>query len=141
MMRLPNKDMIATCAVVAAVVLYLLWVIDATLPGMSTVRVTALVILVLGFVASAIAVVPSFDDLLHGNKGYLVATSALGLVALVAGAVTLWSATATALAVLMATLVALWLVATTHHVLQNRNPHPVAHEEMVSTGRRHAGTR
>jgi hypothetical protein len=130
------KDIIATCAVGAAVALYLLWVVEATLPGMSDIRVTAMVILALGFLASAIAVVPGFDRLLHGNKGYLVATSVLGLAALVAGVVTLWSASGTALAVLMATLVALWLIATTHHALLTRHAHSVTRQTTVPARRR-----
>lgn len=116
-MRLPKRDIIATCAVAAAVVVYLLWLADATLPGMSGMRVTGLVILVLGFIASATAVVPSFDRLIHGNRAYLAVTSLLGLAALAAGIVMLWSASSAALAVLMAALVVLWVISTIHHVL------------------------
>ncbi|HEX6876888.1 MAG TPA: hypothetical protein VF165_14605 [Nocardioidaceae bacterium] len=116
-MRLPKRDIIATCAVALAVVVYLLWLADATLPGMSGMRVTGLVILVLGFIASATAVVPSFDQLIHGNRAYLAVTSLLGLAALAAGIVMLWSASSAALAVLMAALVVLWVISTIHHVL------------------------
>lgn len=116
-MRLPKRDIIATCAVATAVVVYLLWLADATLPGMSGMRVTGLVILVLGFIASATAVVPSFDQLIHGNRAYLAVTSLLGLAALAAGIVMLWSASSAALAVLMAALVVLWVISTIHHVL------------------------
>jgi uncharacterized membrane protein YqgA involved in biofilm formation len=116
-MRLPKRDIVATCAVAASVLLYVLWLVDAALPAMSSTRVTGLVILVLGFAASATAVVPGFDQLMHGNKVYLAATSLLGLTALVAGIVTLWSASAIALGVLMAALVVLWVVSTIHHVL------------------------
>ena len=116
-MRLPKRDIIATCAVAAAVVVYLLWLADATLPGMSGTRVTGLVILALGVVASATAVVPSFDQLIHGNRAYLAVTSLLGLAALAAGIVMLWSASSAALAVLMAALIVLWVISTIHHVL------------------------
>ena len=116
-MHPPKRDIVATCAVAAAVVLYLLWLVDAPLPGMSSTRVTGLAILMLGFVASATAVVPSFDQLMHGNKAYLVVTSLLGVAALVAGIVMLWSTSSTALGVLMAALVVLWAISTTHHVL------------------------
>jgi hypothetical protein len=133
MMRIPPKDLIASCAVGAAVALYLMWVADVTLPGMSTLRVTAMVILVLGFLASAVAVVPSFDQLLHGNKGYLVGTSVLGLVALVAGVVTLWSASATALGLLMAALAALWLISTTHHAMLAKDARHGPPEDSGST--------
>jgi hypothetical protein len=115
MMRIPRTDLIATCLVAAAVVLYVLWLVDAALPGMSSTRTTGLVILGLGFAASATAVVPGFDQLLHGNKAYLAAVSLLGLVAFVAGVVMLWSAGSTALTVLMAMMAVLWIVATTHH--------------------------
>ena len=116
-MRLTKRDIIATCAVAASVVVYLLWLADAALPGMSGIRVTGLIILALGFVASATAVVPSFEQLMHGNKVYLVATSLLGLAALAAGIVMLWSSSSAALAVLMAALVVLWVISTIHHVL------------------------
>lgn len=144
MMRLPRRDMIATVAVGAAVALYLMWVADATLPGMSGIRITSVAILALGFVASAVAVVPGFDQLMRGNKGYLMTTSVLGLVALVAGVVTLWSTISTALGLLMATLVALWLIATAHHALLARSAHAVPRHEAapsVMEDRHHAGVR
>ena len=118
-MRLPKRDIVASCAVAVAVVVYLLWLADAALFGMGT-RVTGLEILVLGFVASASAVVPGFTELLHGNKIYLAATSLLGLVALVAGVMVLWSVNTEALAVLMGVLVLLWAISTAHHVLLAR---------------------
>lgn len=116
-MRFPKRDLIATGAVAMAVVLYVLWLADVALPGMSALRVTGLSVLVLGFVASAVAVVPGFDDLLHGSRAYLAVTSLIGLAALVAGVVTLWAENSTALAVLMGALLVLWAIATTHHVL------------------------
>jgi hypothetical protein len=100
--------------------MYLLWLADAAPFGMST-RVTGLVILVLGFIASASAVVPGFVDLLHGNRAYLAVTSLLGLGAFAAGIVTLWSANTAALAVLMGVLVLLWAISTAHHVLLARS--------------------
>ena len=124
MMRIPRRDVIATGLVAAAAVLYVLWLADLTLPGMSGTR--AIVILGLGFAASATAVVPGFDQLLHGNKAYLVASSLLGLVAFVAGVLMLWSAESATLAVLMVVMVTLWAVATTHHTLMARTgPSPV----------------
>jgi len=117
MKRIPTRDLIATCLVAAAVLLYVLWLVDAALAVMDSTRTTGLVILGLGFAASATAVVPGFDQLLHGNKAYLAAVSLLGLVAFVAGVVMLWSAGNAALTVLMATMVVLWIIATTHHTL------------------------
>jgi hypothetical protein len=129
MTRLPKKDIIATCAVAAAAVLYVLWLADATVLGMNSVRVTGLAVLALGFVASATAVVPSFDQLMHGNRVYLATTSVLGVAALTAGIVMLWSASSTALAWLMAALVTLWAISTTHHVVLARAGHGVSHDE------------
>lgn len=43
---------------------------------------TALAVLALGFVASAVAVVPGLGGLLDGNRAYLAVTSGLGLLAL-----------------------------------------------------------
>ena len=130
-MRIPRRDIIATCAVAAAVVLYLLWLADVALLGMSSVRATGLVILALGFVASATAVVPGFDQLMHGSKVYLAATSVLGLVAFVTGVVMLWSESSTAMAVLMVAIGVLWAVSTTHHVLLAKSARPPSHGEVV----------
>jgi hypothetical protein len=116
MRHIPRRDVVATSLVASAVLLYVLWLVDAGLPGLGSTRVTGLVILGLGFAASATAVVPGFDRLLHGDKVYLAAASLLGLVAFVAGLVMVWSAEDAALTALMATMVVLWLAATTHHL-------------------------
>ena len=52
-MHLPKRDIIATCLVAAAGLLYLLWAIGSTLPGMSSTRATGVAVLALGFAASA----------------------------------------------------------------------------------------
>jgi len=78
-MHLPERDIIATGLVAVAGLFYLLWAIDSALPGMSSTRATGVAVLALGFTASASAVVPGFDQLLHGNKAYLVITSLRGL--------------------------------------------------------------
>ncbi len=114
-MHFPVRDVIATCLVAAAGVLYLLWAVGSALPGMSSARVTGAAILALGFAASASAVVPTFSQLLHGNKVYLVMTSLLGLAAVVAGVLMLITASGTALAALMAAMAVMWLIATVHH--------------------------
>src|SRR5512139_271935 len=143
MTRLPKRDIIATGAVAVAVALYLLWLVDAALPGMTGTRATGLVILALGFLASATAVVPSFDQLMHGNKLYLAVTSLLGLVALIAGVVMLGSASSAALAVLMAALIALWVISTTHHVVLAKADRSASHDEAVpqAGSGHHAGLR
>lgn len=143
MMRLPKRDIIATGAVAVAVALYVLWLADVALPGMTSTRATGLLVLALGFVASATAVVPSFDQLMHGNKVYLAVTSLLGLVALVAGVVMLWSASSAALAVLMAALVVLWVISTTHHLVLSKAARSVSHDAAVprAGAGRHASLR
>jgi hypothetical protein len=132
MMRLPKQDIVATVLVVAAGLLYLLWVLDAGPLGSST-RATGLVVLGLGFAASASAVVPNFDRLLHGSRLYLTVTSLIGMVALIAGVHMLLTANGTTLGLLMATMGALWLIATIHHsrlashaaAVPNAQPAPV----------------
>lgn len=114
-MTLQKRDIAATSLVTTGVAIYVLWLLDALPSGMSAVRVVGAVILGLGFVASAIAVVPTFDQLLHGGKEYLAVTSLLGLVALIAGVVMLFEASEPALAVVMVTMVTMWLIATIHH--------------------------
>jgi len=78
-MHLPERDIIATGLVAVAGLFYLLWAIDSALPGMSSTRATGVAVLAPGFTASASAVVPGFDQLLHGNKAYLVITSLGGI--------------------------------------------------------------
>jgi hypothetical protein len=116
-MRLPKRDLIATGLVAVAGVLYLLWAADAAPPGLTSMRATGLVMLGLGFAASASAVVPRFDNLIHGSKTYLAVTSLIGLVAFGAGLWMLLETSELALGVLMATMAVLWLIATVHHVL------------------------
>lgn len=142
-MRFPKRDVVATGAVALAVVLYLLWLADAALPGMGDIRVTGLVVLVLGFVASAVAVVPGFDELMHGDKVYLAVTSLIGLTALAAGVVMLWLESSTALALLMVALVVLWAIATTHHVRLAKAERPAATGESAAPSRpaQHANAR
>jgi hypothetical protein len=119
-MSLPKKDLIATALVAVAVVLYVLWALEGTLPGMSDTRVTAASILVLGFAASAIAVVPGFDQLVRGNKAYLATTSILGVVALVAGVQVMMTSSGVALSVVVATMIVLWAISTRHHLVLAR---------------------
>ena len=119
-MNLPKKDVIATGLVAVACVIYLLWLAGASPPGLSGLRATGLVILVLGFAASATAVVPSFDQLLHGNKAYVGVTSLIGLVAAIGGVLMLVAESEAALAVVMAGMVVMWLIATIHHSLLAR---------------------
>lgn len=116
-MGLPKRDVIATVLVATGGVLYWLWAADSAPAGLESVRATGLVILLLGFAASANAVVPGFEQLLHGNKLYLAVTSVLGLAALAGGVQMLVASSEFGLAVLMGAMGVLWLMATIHHVL------------------------
>jgi hypothetical protein len=121
-MHLSRRDMIATVLVVVGAGVALAWMADAALPGLGSVRVTALVVMLLGFLASASAVVPAFVELLHGSRAYLVVTSALGVLALVGGVLAVATASTLGLTLLLAPMVALWLISTAHH---DRLAHPV----------------
>jgi hypothetical protein len=117
-MHFPKRDLIATGLVAVASVLYWMWAAEST--PLDSVRATGTVILALGFAASASAVVPGFEQLLHGSKTYLAMTSAIGLVAFGAGLQMLIAASETGLGVLMITMVVLWAIATAHHVALGR---------------------
>jgi hypothetical protein len=99
--------------------------------GPGDIRATGLAILALGFAASAAAVVPGFDTILHGHKVYLAATSVQGLVALT-GVMMLESSSEAALAVMMGAMVVLWGIATVHHTqLVRSEPEPVRHAALT----------
>ena len=139
-MYLPRRDVIATGLVAVAGLAYLLWAIDSALPGMSSARVTGVAVLALGFAASANAVVPAFDQLIHGNRTYLVLTSLIGLAALAAGIQMLVTASAAGLTVVMAAMAVLWLVATIHHSLLARTgtpPRGIQRHSPLGHGPRH----
>ena len=134
-MNLQKRDFVASGLVAAAGLIYLLWLLDSVPSGMTDVRTTGAVILALGFAASATAVVPTFGQLLHGNKAYLVVTSLLGLVALIAGVVMLFGSSQTALAVVMVGMISMWLIATIHHSLLAKTPTPPSAVPVGETGR------
>ena len=123
-MHLPKRDIIATCLVAAAGLLYLLWAIGSTLPGLSSTQATGVAILALGFAASASAVVPTFGQLLQGSKTYLAITSLIGLAAVAAGVQMLITASGASLIAVMAAMAVLWLIATIHHSLLARTGLP-----------------
>jgi hypothetical protein len=121
-MRFGRRDLIATVCVVAGVLVYALWAANHPLPGLSSVRVVALFVLGTGVAASASAVVPSFTQLLHGSKMYMAVTSLVGAVALVAGIMAIFRQTDVMLHLLVATTVALWIIATVRHTLMDDVP-------------------
>lgn len=116
-MKLPMRDVVATALVAVAVVVYVVWSAVTADPSTTSVRLVAGVVLAAGFVASATAVVPSFEALMHGSKAYLGGASLVGLIALVTGVVALFGADEAMLAVLVLATVVLWLMATTRHMV------------------------
>lgn len=123
-MNLSKKDVIATSLVAIAGILYLLWFTGSAPAGMSGMRATGIVILVLGFAASAVAVVPGFGQLLHGSKTYMTVTSLIGLGAAIGGLLMLVAESEAGLAVVMTAMVVLWLIATIHHTMLARTAPP-----------------
>lgn len=121
-MSLPKRDVIASGLVGVAGLLYALWAIGSAPPGMSGTRATGIAVLALGFAASANAVVPTFDQLLHGSKTYLVVATFIGLVALVGGVQVLLAGSEAGLGVVMVTMLLLWLIATIHHRVDAKAP-------------------
>ncbi len=116
-MRLLKRDAVATGIVAAALILYVLCATEITPSSSTGVRTTGIGVLALGFVASATAVVPSFVQLVHGNKTYLVGMSTAGAIALFAGVHMLVTASMTSLTIVMTVTTVLWLLATIHHSL------------------------
>lgn len=116
-MVLPRRDVVATVFVGAAGAAYALWAADALLRRSEDTRLVAIVVLALGFAASATAVVPSFERLIRGNRAYLAVSAVLGVLALVSGLRAVLTGSDVALTVLIATTVVLWAMATVHHVL------------------------
>jgi uncharacterized membrane protein len=116
-MRMSRRDWIATALVVAAVLAYAVWLVIADNPAESAIRAMVATVLVLGFAASATAVVPGFAALIHGSKTYLVAASAIGLVALVAGVMAFVNASTALLAALVVATMVMWVMASLRHTV------------------------
>lgn len=118
-MSMSWRDRIATLLVATATLLYVLWLVGP-LAGLTAGSV-AIIVLALGFLASASAVVPGFTALLSGSRVYLVLASAGGLVALACGVMTVTQATEVALAVLVIVTIGLWAAATVRHTIVRRS--------------------
>jgi hypothetical protein len=114
-MRFPRRDRIATLYVAVAMVAYGAWLAATDHPTEMSIRVMAGVLMALGFAASATAVVPGFEELMHASKIYLVIASLIGLAACVAGLVALVRADETMLVVLATCTAVLWVMATVRH--------------------------
>jgi hypothetical protein len=117
-MSIPWRDRIATLLVATSLVIYLLW-LAGPLAGLSAGSV-ALLVLALGIIASASAVVPGFAGLISGSKLYLALTSLGGVVALAGGVLTFANATSDTLAVLVIATIGLWAAATVRHMTVQR---------------------
>lgn len=129
-MRLSWRDGLATLFVGGGLVAYLLWRTGA---GMGGPRVVAGIVLGLGLGASVTAVVYGVGaGLLRASKAYLAVASLLGLVALVAGIISLASGKETAVGVLVASAVALWLMATVRHGMFPESPRMPGPEPMAN---------
>lgn len=122
-MNMTRRDRIATVLVAAATLIYGLW-LTGPLSGLTSTAV-AMVVLALGFLASASAVVPGFAALLRGSRAYLVAASCAGLVAFVSGLLALTGAGDQTLAILVAATIGLWTAATARHSAFRR-PSPIS---------------
>jgi hypothetical protein len=118
-MSISWRDRIATVLVATATLIYGLWLIG--LLGSLTAGSVAILVLALGFIASASAVVPGFAALIAGSRPYLALTSVAGLVALACGLLTITQATEQTLAVLVMVTIALWAAATVRHAMVRRS--------------------
>jgi hypothetical protein len=123
-MSLPKRDLLASVLVGGSLLVYAAWLVGVAVPGDEA--GVAVVVLILGIAASMSAVVPAFGELLHGSRLYLVASSALGLVALAAGVWALMSNAPAALAVLVLATFLLWAMSTMRHVELHRLDHGLA---------------
>jgi hypothetical protein len=126
-MRFSWRDGLATVFVAAGGFVYALWLGDIVSVGP---RVVTAIVMGLGLAASVTAVVYGVGaGLLHVSKAYLVAASSIGLTAAVAGVWALAAESQAMLAVLVASTLALWLMATVRHVLAAPSP---AHRPAVA---------
>ncbi len=114
-MQLTWRDRLATFVVAAAALLYLAWFSFDDGASETEVRWITAIVLALGFVASASAVVPGFDGLIHGSRLYLAVSSLLGLGAFVAGIAALVTGDEVWLVLLVVLTVVLWAMSTMRH--------------------------
>ena len=129
-MRLTWRDGLATVFVGLAALMYSLWLAGISVLGLGARGIGGMV-LGLGVAASITAVVYGVGaGLLQASKVYLGISSLIGLVALVAGVITLISASEPMLDVLVVATVLLWVMATVRHALV-AGADPVADEATV----------
>jgi hypothetical protein len=123
-MNLTWRDGIATVLVAAAAVVYGLWILGMV-DGL-TAEAVAVIVLGLGFLASALAVVPGFATLMGGSKAYMATASILGVAALVGGILTIVNGTEETLAVLVLSTLVLWGLATVRHATAGEGHEPAS---------------
>ena len=135
-MRLTWRDGLTTLLVAAAAGLYALWAADALMPGVST-RWMTVIAFALGMAACTAnqrqlgEVYGATRDGPRSSGPYIALATAFGIAMLVAGILAFVLASGAMLAVLVATMIALWLIATSRHALTGRGPRvyarPVVH--------------
>lgn len=118
-MRLSWQDRVATALVFGAGLLYVLWVTGSAFGALSTTAASAAVF-GLGFVACVSD--QGRMALMYGPRGdarpstaYVATATLVGLLALVTGLVAMLAGDGVMLAVLVASILALWVMATTAH--------------------------
>jgi hypothetical protein len=122
MMRLTWKDAVATALTGLVVVAYVAFLAGTDLPVISGVRGLAATVLVAGMVGCALGGAGESDvPAGRWSRALTVTASLLGGIALFAAIVTLVAASEVVLAVLVGTVVALWLVATVRHGFAGRS--------------------
>ena len=125
-MRLTWRDGVASLFVAAAAVLYGLWLTGTAMTGTS-IRVLGAVVFAFGWLActsnaAEMAVVYGAGCNRHAPMAYVVPASLIGGVALVAGVMTLVTASEAMLAILVAATVALWAMSTVRHAIAGETP-------------------
>ena len=135
-MRLTWRDGLASLLVVAAAVLYVLWAAGALMPDVS-IRWMTVIAFALGMAACTANQRELGEVYGAAREGprppglYVALATALGIVMLVTGILAFVLASEAMLATLVATMVALWLIATGRHALTGRRlqlrAHPAAH--------------
>jgi hypothetical protein len=130
------KDALSAVFMAAIVFIYVLFLNSTTAWLISSARGTATAVLVLGIVGGCSL---SAASELYQEKeawAYKTLASVLGATALIAGVITLITASTVALAVLVAATLSLWLVATVRHAFAprdtvpgNRDTHEVIHPQ------------
>ncbi|HEU5205780.1 MAG TPA: hypothetical protein VFU17_15920 [Candidatus Limnocylindrales bacterium] len=114
-MQIGLRDRIATAFVIVGVGLAVTWWASAPFVETLDVRSVSIAVTALGMLASASAVVPGFGELLRGSRSYLVGTSVLGTLALIAAGVSIVYLDERALVALVVATIVLWAVSTVRH--------------------------